>query len=135
MIPKPSERSSPHPVPRVSVISGSAAISSLEKASEWQLALETLQEMEVMLVTPNVRLGKRNLCCILPRDVRTSTFGQSMGFPSKPLKLKLSAGEQKATEKPKLLWTHLLWMDEIRSHHLRNHEKPHCRENPHSRVS
>ena len=36
---------------------------------------------------------------ILPRDVRISTFCQLNGFSSKPLEVKLLAGEQKATEK------------------------------------
>ena len=40
-----------------------------------------------------------NLWRILPRDVRTLTVCQLMGFPTKPLKVKLFAGEQKATEK------------------------------------
>ena len=31
-------------------------------------------------------------------DARTLTFCQLMGFPIKPLKVKLLAGEQKATE-------------------------------------
>ena len=36
--------------------------------------------------------------CILPRDVRTLTCLPTNGFSTKPLKVKLLAGEQKATE-------------------------------------
>ena len=38
------------------------------------------------------------LWCILPRDVGSLTFCRLIGFSFKPLKVKLSAGEQKVAE-------------------------------------
>ena len=43
-------------------------------------------------------VGFRVLLCILPTDVRTSTFRQLMDFPLNHTIIKLLAGEQKATE-------------------------------------
>ena len=43
--------------------------------------------------------GKSPLWCMLPRDVRTEQrFANFCGFSTKPLKVKLLAGEQKATQ-------------------------------------
>ena len=54
------------------------------------------------LLTPQLSARETHvkcfLWCILPRDVRTLTLSPTNHFSIKPLKVKLSAGEQKATE-------------------------------------
>ena len=62
--------------------------------------MQHAQKQNLRCILPrDVRTLTFNLWCILPRDVRTLTFSQKNRFSIKPLKTKLVAGEQNATEK------------------------------------
>ena len=50
-----------------------------------------------------------SLWCMLPRDARTLIFCQPMSCPMKPLKVKLLAGERKATEIPLISASVFFW--------------------------